>query len=308
MKKLIHILLIFIILGAVTISGCKKDEPVNLPGSGEIVTTGTIEVPDNINKSGWSLISGLNGGTIRDNQYDLRLNKDAVQLVCVLDANGQPALMAIDVTSSQSSDHIISASTTAEALVFLNPFFCTSDVNEALELKQKIYTLSSFSLLVETINSQLQNGSFTLSGDNNELLNSLDLVYKDLLGSLGLSSLNKVGVVKSSEDFTPSPDFEINALKIVEFEQNSTALSFKVANRAKRWISVFVDKSVNGSTFEQSADPVDIIPSPSISIWNLITKGIQVPVENSQLIQSNTAGYKAIAVKCYGLGTYNIGS
>jgi len=304
MKKLSYLLIALVIVGTLSLLSCKRDEFEWLSGPGGLAASGTIEVPSGTDQTGWKIISGLNQGTVSGSKYKLKLNENTVQLISVYDSQDQPKLMTIGIAGSQPFSNIINASSTAEALVFLNPFCCTSDPNEAEQLKQNIRSLTSFSNLVETITSQLQNGSFTISDANPELLSALDNVYRDF--SSQFSSFAKSGSLGSTKSLRPLPDYEMNGLSILEINQTGTDLSFKVANRAKRWITVYIDNSVDGENFVRSPSLVDLIPSPSISIWNIVNtlRNQNLPYKYSQQIHTNISGYKNIAVKCYGLGVY----
>jgi len=295
-------LLAIAVIAILIMVSCKREEFDFNSGPGKIQTTGTISVPSNVDQTGWKIQSGLNNGSVSKGSFKIKLNENAVQLVSILDKNDLPILMSVNATKSQTSNNIISPASTAEALVLLNPFFCTSDLTEVSELKQKITALSSFNFLTNTISSELQNGSFSISETNINLISALDSVYKDLTSQFNNS---KSSLIKSSLDFNPSPDFEVNGLKIIEVQKTTTELSFKIANRAKRWISVYVDKSTDGRNFVKSSVPVDLIPSPNISIWDLVFHGKLILPENSNVIQNNTTGYQTFAVKCYGLGVLN---
>jgi len=299
MTRVIAKFLAIAVTAGLMLVSCKREAFEFNSGPGDIQTTGTVSVPSNVDQTGWKIQSGLNNGSVSKGSFKIRLNENAVQLLSVLDENDLPILMSVNVTKSQTANNVISPASTAEALVFLNPFFCTSDLTEASELKQKITALSSFSYLVSTITSQLQNKSFTISETNLNLISALDSVYKDLTSQFRNS---KLSTIKSTSDFNPSPDFEVNGLKIVEVQKSASDLSFKIANRAKRWISVYVDKSADGRNFVRSSTPVDLIPSPSISIWDLVFHGQLIVPENSNVIQNNISGYQTFAVKCYGLG------
>jgi len=288
------------------LSSCRGEPELEFNGPGEIRSEGTIDIPTDINQSGWKIASGFNSGKISGGSYEIFLNQDAVQLVMVMNADSVPVLMAVDVTSSQSSEKKISAASTAEAIVFLNPFFCTSDMEEARELKQRILSLPSFENLTSVISLQLQNGSFSFAESNSDLISALRLVFNDMLISLGLDEFDKSALLKSSEDYRLSPDGEVNGLKIEELSQTPTSLSFKIANRAKRWISIYVDKSTDGINFVSSSAPVDLIPSTEASLWNLVTQHSILPPSYSVPIQTDLSGQQAVSVKCYGLGIYHL--
>jgi hypothetical protein len=304
MKNLRFVLITLIIVGTFSVLSCRREEFEWLSGPGELLASGTIEVPSGVDQTGWKVLSGLNQGTVSGSKYKLKLNENAVQLISIYDASERPKLMLIGIAGSLPFSNIINASSTAEALVFLNPFCCTSDPIEAEELKQKIRSLTSFSQLVETITSQLQNGSLTISDENLELITALDIVYRDF--SSQFNSLAKSESLNTTKNLAPLPDFEVHGLSILEVNQIGADLSFKVANRAKRWITVFVDNSVDGENFVRSPSLVDLIPSPSISIWNIVNtlRNLNLPYKYSEQIHTNTSGYKNIAVKCYGLGVY----
>jgi hypothetical protein len=303
MKSISLKFLALIILGIVAVTSCKKDDNELNSGPGKILTTGTISVPLNIDQTGWKIVSGMNTGTISKGNFKIYLNENAVQLVTVYDRNDKPVVISLNVTYSQTSNNTISAESTAEAMVFLNPFFCTSELTEAVALKQKIKTLASFSSLVRAISSELEKGSFSISEANVNFADALNLVYKDFTSQF---NVKKSLIEAAPSDFDPYPDFEVNGLKLIDVVKTGTDLSFKVSNNAKRWISVYVDKSSDGTTFTRSASSVDIIPSPNISVWNIISQKKFFPYEYSNQIKTSTSGYKSISVKCYGLGVHNL--
>jgi hypothetical protein len=284
---------------------CKKDsdnpvEPIdNIP---KIQATGKIELPSNLNPNNYKITAGLNQGNISNGNYNIKLNQNAVQMVSVVDQNNSPILLSVDVVGGSDRLSNINAQTTAEALVFLNPMFCSSSSSIATELKQKILSLSSFNSLVNLINTQLQSNSFQISESNTQLQQKLGDLYKELYTSIPQRSLGKTKGLKSVTDFILNPNIEVNGLKINELAQSSSNVSFKVANSAKRWISVFVDKSKDGSNYEYDSEWFYLIPSTNISIWNILTKGALTSPENTSTINVTTTGYKNILVKCYGLG------
>lgn len=302
MKKARIFLFLFTLINLVLFnSSCKREEFNWNNGSETIQTTGSISLPSNIDQSGWTIKSGLNTGSISNSNFKIKLNENAVQLLIVLNSSDQPVLLSVEAVNSQTSGKTISSETTAEALVFLNPFFCTSDLTEADELKQRIKSLSSFNYLVSTLNSEIQKGSFSITETNNNLISALDSVFKDLTSHFGVKkSLNL-----QNTEFTPTPDMEVNGLTIEDLQETTSEISFRIANRAKRWISVYVDKSTDGLTFIRSAAPVDLIPSPGISVLDLIIHGELIVPEYSSNIQNSTLGYQSFAVRCYGLGVLN---
>ena len=307
MKKLSYIILPFIVLGTSIFSSCQREEFEYISGPGEIITTGNIEVAPQVDQTGWKIISGLNEGTVANSKYNLKLNENTVQLISVVNADDQPILMSIDITGSQPSGNIISAATTAEALVFLFPFFCTSDLAEAIDLKQMINSAAYFDILVNTVGLRLEGGSFTLSETDSELMSALGNVVNEIMSTVESGMVNNTKN-ENNKGFLPVPDTEVNGLKIVELEQSNSELSIKISNRKKRWISVYVDKSSDGTTFARSDQYIDLIPSPKLSIWNIWKmQNIEfLPPENSDQININTSGYEAFEVKCYGLGVHNL--
>jgi len=251
MKKLKYIILTLIIIGVSINSSCKREDFEYLSGPGEVIASGTIGVPSNIDQSGWNIVSGANEGSIVNGNYRMKLNENAVQLVNVLDANDQPILMSIDVTNSQPSENLINATSTAEALVFLFPFFCTSDLTEANDLKEMINSVASFDILVNTINSRLETGSFALSETNSELILALTNVINDIILVVDKNIVDSKNH-ENNKGFFPVPEEEVNGLKIVDLVQSDNELSIKISNTKKRWISVYIDKSTNGTQFVRS--------------------------------------------------------
>lgn len=306
MKTLRIKTLSIIVIMTVLIASCSLLEDDHETDDGRIEGTGLLSVPSQMDRTGWTVQSGLNEGAVSESNYTVRLNENTVQLISVLDADSRPVLMSVDVTDSESSTSVINAESTAEALVFLNPFFCTTDLVEAAELKRHISALPSFNDLVKAISDQYEEGTFVMSDDNTSLMEALDLVYREFVKSADELSYNKSSMINSSKGFSPYPDFEVNGLSIADYRQSDNELSFKISNRAKRWISVYVDKSVDGTNYLKSPSPADLIPSPDISIWNIITQGTPMPDEYSQMIETDLASYRSVAVKCYGLGTHNL--
>jgi len=307
MKKLKYIILTLIIIGVSINSSCKREDFEYLSGPGEVIASGTIGVPSNIDQSGWNIVSGANEGSIVNGNYRMKLNENAVQLVNVLDANDQPILMSIDVTNSQPSENLINATSTAEALVFLFPFFCTSDLTEANDLKEMINSVASFDILVNTINSRLETGSFALSETNSELILALTNVINDIILVVDKNIVDSKNH-ENNKGFFPVPEEEVNGLKIVDLVQSDNELSIKISNTKKRWISVYIDKSTNGTQFVRSNNYVDLIPSPSLNIWNIwkMQNIRSLPPVTSNQILLNTSGCTAFEVKCYGLGVHNL--
>ena len=306
MKTLKIKTLLTIVTLTILVASCSLLDDDKEAYDGKIEGTGFISVPSQMDKTGWIVLSGFNEGIVTGNDFTVILNENTVQLISVLDADSRPVLMSIDVTDSKSSTSVINAESTAEALVFLNPFFCTTDLVEAAELKRHISTLNSFNNLVKTINDQHEDGSFVISDDNTALTEALYIVYNDLVKSADEMSYSKSLLTNSSKGFSPYPDFIVNGLSIADYQQSNNELSFKISNEAKRWISVYVDKSTDGTNYIKSSLPDDLIPSPDISIWNIITQGSVMPKQYSRQIKTDITNYKSVAVKCYGLGTHNL--
>ena len=210
-----------------------------------INTRGIIRLPTAMGSSGLKITSGLHEGSVTSEAYRINLNENAVQLVSLLNSSEQPILLAINVTQQAASPDTLSAASTAEALIFLNPFLCTSKVQDAIQLKTIIRSLPAFTTLRQLVQNQLDAGTFSISESNGQLLNALDQAYIQLITKLTSASLNRLDKLSKITGSTPNPDFRINGLKIIENTQSGNTLSFKVDNTAKRWISVYVDKSTD---------------------------------------------------------------
>lgn len=305
MKKLKPFYLIFFVI--IVFTTCKKDDNAtpesNIIGPGEIRTTGQITLPMGTSEDDVKIIAGLNEGNVRDGNYEIELNKDAVQLLSVVNENDETILLSINVIKENEQQTDVNARTTAEALVFLNPFFCTSDISESEELKTRIRALSSFSNLVDLIQSQIDAGTISLSENNTALVQAIDQVYKELSEKFE-SQLDKKleNILKS---FSTSPDGMVNGLSIIDLKEENGEVLFKVENIARRWINIYLDKSTDGINFEPAGDWIDLIPSPKFNVWDIFTDGTPIVPVQSNEISFNKTENESVAVRCYGMGYVN---
>ncbi len=298
----LKLILSLVIIISISLSCSKSEGPTEQETTEVIQTTGTLDLPTGLNTDGYTIISGLNEGQISGDSYDISLNENSVQLVSVFDQNDNPVLLSINIIEDEETSAEISPRTTAEALIYLNPFICTSNLTEATQIKQRINSLNSFNSLVNLIQNQLNAGTFSVTEQNTQLKEAIDDVYTELFTELGNSYLNKLNKVRTQIESDPNPNYEINGLRVTDFTESGDNLSFRISNRAKRWISVYIDKSVDGTTITNAGELTDIIPSPDISIWQLLTQGITLPTEYSNNVNVSTSGYEKIFVNCYGLG------
>lgn len=271
-------------------------------GPGTVETSGSVQLPAGRSPSEFKLVAGFNEGVLSENGYRIRLNEDAVQMLAVVSSTGEPQLLSVRPVGAAGVGGSIDAASTAEALLFLNPFFVTSDPVEAQSVLGKIRGLASFGGLVNVIGGQLALGTFNWSEGNQELHQALEAAFVELQSDLA----------PGSEEAAPRPvdvipGFEVNGLEAIDVVQNGESVSLRLRNSRKRWISVYVDKSTNGRTFTSSGPMVDLVPSPDISILALLLRGTSSLSETSETITTSTAGYSHVAVKAYGLGLgYNL--
>ncbi|MCF7859753.1 MAG: carboxypeptidase regulatory-like domain-containing protein [Candidatus Cloacimonetes bacterium] len=301
-KKILSVLIVFVLL----ISCSKNNNPVepHLPVD-KIIASGTVDLPSGTNSSDFRVKSGLNESDLNNNAYNIQLNKNTVQMVGLYNLSDTPILLNITIANTENKEITLNAETTLEALIFLNPLICSSDKDEATQILNSFKALSSFNSAVAIIQGQLDNGSFSLDASNVILFNAIQNIYEDFYEKYETELTKKISHINKTANISPNPDFEVNGLVIENYSENNGDATFNVSNRYKRWISVFVDKSTDGSSFNASSEWVDLIPSPNISIWNLFKQGINLPAERSKDITTSTQGFQKIAIKCYGMGILN---
>ncbi len=266
-----------------------EDQPFQtVPGYGAITDYPQFDNQD------LTIYAGSNSGTVTGTDFDVELNMNTVQSVTVFDENENPVLMTIRGVGGTGEEFTIDAETTAEAIVYLMPFICSSDSDELDEIIQMINTTDGFYALKNYIESQLMAGTFNLSIETDEVLQQkIALVFDNLIDEA-------MRIYRENRDYYP--DEQINGLEIIDYNEDSNSASFKISNRLKRWISVYVDRSEDGENFEFSNMMLDLIASPSISLWNIIFHGNLINPVESELIDINFNDSEIIAVKCYGLG------
>ncbi len=267
-----------------------------------VPTTGMVRLPAAMGSSGFTIRAGLKQGALKNGAYSISLNENTVQAIMVMNRSDQPILMAINVTRQAASPDTLDARSTAESLVFLYPFICTSNIDEANELKSLIRSLPSFTALVQTIQTRLDQGTFAITDSDPTLIVTLEAVFSELTSALTGTSLRKFNKLNLLDGGTPNPDFEMNGIRVIENTLNGSELSFKIANRAKRWLTVYIDKSTTGSEYTEESTAEDLIPSPDISVFSIVGQRNLMPSAFSKPISTDVAGFKSVAVRCYGLG------
>lgn len=289
------------VLFVVVALGCDGGPDADDRGEpGTVDASGVVELPARLNASDYRLRAGLNTGQIDDDGgYSIRLNDDAVQMLSVADEAGVPVLISVRSVGTTASDEPINATTTAEALVFMNPLFATSHPAEATALKNDIRSLESFAALVGAIEAELQAGTFSLRTPGEAVSAALAETYAELRAAFEAAYEAKLGKLEG-----PTPGYEVSGLEVIDVQDQTGQFTFKIRNGLKRWIAVYADRSADGETFETKGalDFDDLLPSPGISIFQLIKDGGSSLTSTSGPINVSTSGYERVAVKCYGLG------
>lgn len=293
-----------VLLIATVIAGC-GDDPVSPmeedeldDGPGTVEASGTVEVPPSVDPSTIQIIAGLNEGAIsEDGDYEIKLNEDAVQMVSVVNQDQVPILLSLRSIESNAQEEEINPASTAEALIYMHPFFVTSELGASSSLSQAIRELDSFETLAAAIDQRLQQGGFSLATPGDEVEQALAQAFAELSTELEEEYLNKAG-----KAFQLSPDFPVNGLELTDVQEQNGEISFQVTNARKRWISVYVDESRDGVNFAESGSFADLTPSPDIGIFSLIREGGSSLTAESRTIDVATGDNELIAVRCYGLG------
>ena len=185
----------------------------------------------------------------------------------------------------------------AEALLFLNPFLATSDTAEAAALKRIIRGLSSFNTLTQLIEGELQSGVFSIENPSEDFSAAMEAATSDLFREMDQQV--KARLQKIAGD--PIPGFPLNGLEIVEFQEQADQISFKVRNIAKRWVELYLDKQPETQGTPIESEYLDILPSPDVSIFDIIS-GSPIPEIESREYQTSKTGFSRIDIKGYGLG------
>src|SRR4030042_5964594 len=120
----LKLILSLVIIISISLDCSKSEGPTEQETTEVIQTTGTLDLPTGLNTDGYTIISGLNEGQISGDSYDISLNENSVQLVSVFDQNDNPVLLSINIIEDEETSAEISPRTTAEALIYLNPFIC----------------------------------------------------------------------------------------------------------------------------------------------------------------------------------------
>ena len=144
-----------------------------------VTTEGNIE--DINTNGGLKVISGMYEAQVESNgTYKLAQNDNTVQLAQVINAKKEPVMMAVNVIGESGGSTEISAESTAEALVFMMPYICTTEIDNAKIIVEEMRNLSSFSTLVSLIKSDLSAGKNPIDGTNISINEQLAKVYEDL--------------------------------------------------------------------------------------------------------------------------------
>jgi len=296
------LLLLFVVMNCGEREHSNPFDPDFSGETGGIPTTGMVRLPAAMGKSGFTIHAGLKEGSINGGTYAINLRENTVQAIMVTNGSEQPVLMSINVTRQTAAPDTLDARSTAESLVFLYPFICTSNLEQAAELKTLIRSLPSFTALTQSIQNQLDQGTFSITDTNPALTPVLEIVFSELTEALTRESMSRYNNLKQLGGDTPNPSFEINGLKVIDNKLAGQELSFRLANRAKRWISVYIDKSTDGSGYSSDGAAADLIPSPDISVYSIVSQRNLMPSAYSKPLSTDVAGCKSVAVRCYGLG------
>jgi len=297
MKKGILILTVIASFLATLSFSCSKKkttEPSDVMNS-----SGSIGIYAQTNTGGLQLMAGLNEGTIQNGDFQVNLNPDVVQLLQVLDSSHNPILLKVASTDNGSQNIEIDAESTAEALLYMSPMFVTSDRDEYSLLISEIHALSSFTSLVGVIQQQLNANALSLDESNADLASALNLAYEELMLNLADSKLNNL------RDYYPQ--MAVNGLELIDVDEEGDDIRFRMKNYAKRWISVYIDKSLDGTSTEMATSRECLIPSTDISIWSIL-QGLTGHgfFETSDEIVVQKGNYSKIEVNAYGLGINNM--
>ncbi|GMU86707.1 MAG: hypothetical protein AMXMBFR48_19480 [Ignavibacteriales bacterium] len=285
---------ILVLISVILLAGCGK-KYFRMGERTEISLIYTV--PPSYHAKKLVLVAGGQTVPLKKDAFSLRVSSVSAQMISINDDYGNPVMMSIANAGNTGTSVRIDELTTAESVVFMNPFLLTTDPAETEMVKRRIRSASSFPALVHYITAQIRVGQFSVDYRNKDLFSLVDSVLQEVIEGLASGSAvndpqgghpNTAAVMQSDNhggSFTPVyasglfvrsdataqrvsffPDYQSNNLEVKKLYEEGDKTGFLFRNYARRWIAVY---KKNNEGFV-SDTYVDIIPSVDKSLVSLL--------------------------------------
>lgn len=321
---------ILVLISVVLLAGCGK-KYFRKGKQTEIAIIFTV--PPSYQAKSLLLVAGGETVPLHKAASSLRVSSVSPQMISINDEYGNPVMMSIANVGNSGTSVRIDELTTAESVVFMNPFLLTSDPAETEIVKRLIRSASSFPALVHYVTAQIAVGQFSVDYKNKDLFSLVDVVLQEVIERLTSGSAentpagggqNTAAMVQSEypggcvtpvyasglfvrSDATGQrvsffPDYQSNNLDAKKLYEEGEKSGFLFRNYARRWIAVY-KKNKEGSV---SDTYVDIIPSVDKSLVSLlINQGMDAFEESKKHEFLNNEG--EVQYQFYGPGNMLVG-
>jgi hypothetical protein len=174
-------------------------------------------------------------------KFNIKGNSHTPGLAVARDANDDPLLLKIvpDPDNNQNMD--LSVHSTALAIVFMNPFVCFADPEEATSILTRIEDLASFQQLEQRLDQKLQANPRALTSDDTELDALVSAVVLDYMNSYPEAIRRRFGDLPSATPNIPSQSLEAQPIIVPSVEKGGHQLTwesgnqFAISNSQCRW-------------------------------------------------------------------------
>jgi Carboxypeptidase regulatory-like domain len=231
----------FMLLILTVLLSCSEETPIE-PESTETTVTGYVEFPDanQVDIETIDVAFGDSESSLDESgDFVLTGNGDNPGLAMAYGDDEIPLLMAVVPNPGDAETVILDTYSTAIALVFLNPFVCTSDVEDAEEIIERLEGLPELYTLELILYNSLITNPEALQTRDAELDTAIDNALTAYLNSYA-STIQKsgdllndtsTGTVAASSNISIIPSYEISGHQLTQIGRDR----YKISNSIGRW-------------------------------------------------------------------------
>jgi hypothetical protein len=290
MKKILTVL--SVILGTIiffNLNSCKEDNGVTKPEEIQVNMTGKINPPFETSKIIGMKVSFGQEEYIPDSKGEFTFigNPSVPGMAIVTDDNNNPYLMSLIPKPIEDNEILVDVHSTALSMVFLNPFICSSNPDDAEKIVADLEQLDEFIQFEEVLELKLSDNALALLDEDEDLelaLNYVILAYINLITANGSGfSLKKRSEKK--EDIIIEPVSMVSGHNLEHTGENN----FTIYNYYGRWAKCIIPG--DDIFLPPNGDLVDVLKwSP---LWEASKRSFGMEI---------IAGKDAKEVNVYGLG------
>jgi hypothetical protein len=243
-------------------AACSDSDPTAVPGGSALPSPAADErtvsvvpvVPSGVTlPRPFALGAGVRATEVVNGVGRANLGRDNAQIVSVLAPSGAPVLLApaIEATIGGTAERArVDVSTTAEALALLSPVLATTDADSAAAILIQIRNSSAFGALRSAVESQLRRDGvlFTGGAAPPALTAAIRAVVAEVAAIRGPSTV-------SASLVPPTPD-RLSGVEVKILETGALGPRVELTNRRRRWLSVVVRSSDDGTIFSRTTPEV----------------------------------------------------